>query len=349
MMRAYPIVGLAMLILIFAFVLLFNPLIDLKKLTLLAPLILLFSISFLRTYLHGHISLASLAFSTLQITTVLAIVTVYNLKIENLMRAGFTYVVLAVFFGTLTFENSLGNNRILDLLGIEVSRANSFLFGNFSYSSMLFGILCGWSFILKRKMFGFVFMIILVLLDSRTAILALPLAFLATRLEYKYLGFIIGIFLLPAIMFIVSFIYVDMNILSYRNLIWATILNGYNPPLKELFIGYGYLGQLTSGLSSLYHTYFLDRGAEQSLLMSPHNSLIQGVLDYGIIGYSFVIYLLWRIITISMNHHLLLFCGIYLLLNGGFEIVLMPPNYISLIVLGILINESQNMKSLSRI
>jgi hypothetical protein len=300
---------------------------------------LLFLFAFFRAYLYGSISLASFVVSSIAIFALFIIVILFEVRTVNILQASLVYILIVICLGTLRFESAFGNIRVLEIVNLQVARANSYLFGNFAYSSMLFGILSGWSLIIKRKFHAFVFITILVLLDSRTAILALPIALILARMEWRLFSFLFGIFILPAIMFVISFLYIDLNLLSYRNLIWATIINGYSPSLNELLIGYGYLGQLRSGLSELYGVYFVDRGSYQSLLMSPHNSLIQGLLDYGIFGYLVILSFVWKLFFNLSTNRLILFGGIYLLLSGGFEIVLMPPNFVSLLLLCVMVNE----------
>lgn len=316
-----------------------------RGLELLGTLIALYSLGYLQSYFSSAISISSLVIGVSQLLLIALLVVSLDLRFKNFITGTLFYLVLIVLTGNFTLDQNLGMNRILSTVGLSIPRGVSALFGNFSYSSMLFGSLGGISFYYKRYFSGFVFIVLLVLLDSRTAILSLPLALLITRKRLVNAAVFSGLLAIPLLLFFISFRNLEANILSYRNFIWASVITNYDPSVSTFLVGYGYLGQYSSGLSENYSQYFMDRGSEQALVMSTHNSLIQALLDYGILG------LVFLIVSISSSMHrakhipYLLFPLAYLVISSGLEIVFIMPNLVSLVILFVSINE---MKCISK-
>lgn len=64
--------------------------------------------------------------------------------------------------------------------------------------------------------------------------------------------------------------------------VWEAVLSFLSDFRLEHFFGYGSYGQATSGVSLGYSTFF--RGSDDLLTVSPHNMLLQSILDTGYIG-----------------------------------------------------------------
>jgi hypothetical protein len=341
---AFPVLALILSSLLVSLALLQRPFMLRQIFSWIMPVILLFSLAYLRAWHNGAISVASALISIVQLWLIFMVILFCKIKYFDMIFAGLIYIGFMLVLGTIHFDADLGNNRILELINIDISRMNSVLLGNFAYSSLFFGIMCGSSFITKRYLLTIIYLILLFLLDSRTAILALPLSLYFSTYAHGKFGYFVGLFILPLLMFYLSLEYGDLNLLSYRNLIWAAVVNSYDPSLFNSLFGYGYLGHFSSGVSRAYNFYFLDRGLYQSLVMSPHNSLIQAVLDYGWLGFMYLLFKISRLSSRVPNNKLLLFSLMYMTVNSGFEIVFVPPNMISMIVLGLMLNEWYSRK-----
>jgi len=69
---------------------------------------------------------------------------------------------------------------------------------------------------------------------------------------------------------------------SSRSVVWEAVLSFLASFRLEHLFGYGSYGQVTSGVSLSYSSVF--RGFDDPLLASPHNLLLQSILDTGYVG-----------------------------------------------------------------
>ena len=272
--------------------------------------------------------------------------------------------LLAVAFGLrgpLILEN-VGQNKMLSVIGLSYSRIAFPLAGGLNNA----GVMAGLTFIsgvamarnpegLMLRLVGLIVAFLglagVILVDSRAALatallvgLLLPVVvaskFLSRRL---YLLPIIAL-AAPVLILGAYYLYRDSELASFlmregnfaqrlgalsgRDVVWSSAFDILAKPIPIQVIGYGALGQYTSGASAGYAWVFLEsRGFSAHSL---HNAILQVIFDTGYIG-AIVWMTFWIFLTTSLGK--LLAAGrrglevtfpsgvvIYLMVAGIFEI-----------------------------
>lgn len=270
-------------------------------------LIVLFSISLLRSFMSGVMPFTTFLYVLLVLLLTLIMVKVDVQKKgfwEAIIYASLIIIILNILLYSIditseAFKHKRTNEvRILAYVGIFVQRVNFFLFNNFAYYSMLvcLTVIGFWHVIkvkLKWKIVYTIFsMTALLLLDARGPFLSLILILIFRNRLYKISSK--TVYALLATVIIVPFIYSlisayfglgdeeNLELASSRDVIWGIFLQNYSPGIGEFLFGYGYLGQYISGISKHYEFLFEEwsNGAQISL----HNSYLQYIVDIGISG-----------------------------------------------------------------
>jgi len=280
-------------------------------------LIVLFAIAVFRSYVGHTISASSFIYYLALMILMTSLLKIDVQKkifwegfLGSIMLILFINVGLSFFGMTNNYFRPIftGNIRLLEYFGIGLKRHGYFIFNNFSYYSMLLSILIiGISSIIEINRIVKYFTLVLsfsslIILDDRTAVFALLIILLAKpfikRVAPKYFLYIfISIIILPFIYYLIVINQGSINnentaVLSSRNLIWVQFFVNYRPSFAKFLIGYGFLGQTLSNISSSYAYLFGNRGTNQAFIMSLHNSYLQYLIDVGILG----LFILYRII-----------------------------------------------------
>ena len=270
-------------------------------------LVLVFFVGYLSSVIKGAISL-----NTSFILALYLILIWTNIKIDSrhnpkLFESYVNGIVLIIIVNIILFFVGISSSlllkkypempvRLVQSVGLNLNRFNFLIFSNFAYTSMLYCIPL--IFFRKRSknllnvFVFFITVISLIFLDARGPFLAAIFVFMFGRLFYnlslsKQFFLISGIAIIP---FIVYGIIISLNIneleilslLSRRHEIWYLTISNYSPNLFELIFGYGYIGQYSSGISELYSNIFTGWGNQDQI--SVHNSYLQILLDYGLLG-----------------------------------------------------------------
>jgi hypothetical protein len=268
-----------------------------------------------------------------------------------------SFINIILFFlgiGSTYFQTKYSESeiRILKYLNLIILKKPFFIFMNFSYYSMLIGFFLVLtienSFKIYKNHFYRLFSIIilsisLLLLDSRSVIFSIIIIvffkyflininiFLKTTLV---IALILGPFFLVGLLF-----YLDLDanattkFLSRREVLWGIFFNYYDPNIFHLIFGYGYVGQYSSGLSLYYEDLFLDKG--NSGQISFHNTYIQLFVDIGVIGFSFFILSIRKLLNIFSETKILtpLYLGLlFILITAITELTIQLNNIICLMM-----------------
>lgn len=132
------------------------------------------------------------------------------------------------------------------------------------------------------------------------------------------------------------------NLLSNRTVIWSKVVGGLSNFQPIHLIGYGFRGQITSGISAQYACLFASH--IDSLMATSHNIWLQLILDIGYLG--LLITLIFLILTmIRLQHFLegehqeyfgLMGIVIYIIMIGSLE-ASVSPDFFEIFVLLIFI------------
>ena len=206
---------------------------------------------------------------------------------------------------TIIEKYPMMNSRIFEFLGFQVTRVNFLIFNNFAYYSMFVGLIYILSksdelYEKKTSVFNFIIpLLILSFLDARGPFIAFLFCYIffnkLMKLKIKYHFFlIITIISIPLIINLFFFQFFDLSkeeilfFFSRRDTIWNIFFENYSPNFFSFLFGYGYIGQYTSGISLIYENLFPGWGNYKQI--SLHNSYLQILIDYGMIG--FIIFML---------------------------------------------------------
>jgi hypothetical protein len=153
--------------------------------------------------------------------------------------------------------------------------------------------------------------------DSRSSLLAcllsLSLFYFARTFNLKSIRFLpFAIPLFPILILLFSFFAFESglsanlaregsaDISTGRSIIWAIAFNELSDFKPIHLIGYGSYGQTVSGISYDYMNLFKSWSDSNPELYSVHNAAIQMVFDIGYIGLVLFIYMLYRLLTVSL-------------------------------------------------
>lgn len=270
-------------------------------------LVLVFLIGYLVSFSKGVLSIISF------IVIVFYFVLIWlNIKIDSehnprLFDSYVNSIVLIMIINFILFSIGISSSslinkypemqiRLVQLIGLNLNRFNFLIFSNFAYTSMLYCIPLIVFLKRPKKLLNFFVILLaaisLILLDARGPFLAAICVIIFGRFLYdksinKQLIFISGIAIIP---FITNTILILLNfddtetlsLLSRRDAIWNITISNYSPDLFELIFGFGYIGQYSSGISELYSNLFPGYGNQEQI--SVHNSYLQVLLDYGLLG-----------------------------------------------------------------
>jgi len=334
---------------------------------MLGLLIFLIVLGFIRAYLNELINLSkALMMSVLWIIIYLILkVEFYKYKdnyfILYSLLNGFLFIIFLNFiFYILGFTGvnelyiSFGSAKILSLLGIHTDRI-LFLFANGvnGYGIVLgaglvyiiFSIKSNFN-LIKLSML-FILFISLLLVDTRGAILAVISTSIIILL-YKILRktYVLLAILYPFI-FVLLFYSVELLkslhifdsisrgslILSGREYVWGAFFNNILEFLNEnLILGYGYFGHVTSGVSQYYAHFFTYLNTDKPEFASLHNTLLQVLFDFGLLGVLLIILLLYKMFDFFVRcrqkykfSYLALL--VYFVFAGSTDLVLTPYSY----------------------
>lgn len=192
-----------------------------------------------------------------------------------------------------------------------------------------FGVICGLStllsvvrLIISRSFYSIVLFLIcissLLLSDSRGAIAGFIVSILLLFIFYLFRTNLISriitsvIFLLyPLASYLIYSLSILLigkfsnlsrgnSILSGRDVIWEGIIDFLKSmPIYNIIFGYGYMGQVTSGLSLSYMNLFahLDNLKEETVNL--HSSFFQLFIDMGLIGIAFLLFFIFKLLNLN--------------------------------------------------
>jgi hypothetical protein len=142
--------------------------------------------------------------------------------------------------------------------------------------------------------------------------------------------------------------------LSNRPLIWNTVLDKLQQPSSMHLIGYGFRGQLFSGISDELSCIFLS--FVERRLASAHNLWLQTTLDLGYAG-SLTVFVLTALVILRLStlsirtgdltYKCMLYGILYLTFAGSLEAILSPdymgtyPMYILIAIATVISNGDQ--------
>ncbi|NVK72538.1 MAG: O-antigen ligase family protein [Oceanospirillaceae bacterium] len=270
-------------------------------------LVLVFFFGYLASFIKGVLSINSF------IVMVFYLVLIWvNIKIDSehnpsLFNSYVKSIVMIMIINMILFligisSSSLINKypemqiRLVELIGLNLNRFNFFIFSNFAYTSMLYCIPLIVFQKRSKKLLNLLVILLaaisLILLDARGPFLAAICVIIFGRFLYdksinKQLIFVSVIAIIPLITnTILILLNLDdaeaLSLLSRRDAIWNITISNYSPDLFELIFGFGYIGQYSSGISELYSNLFPGYGNQEQI--SVHNSYLQILLDYGLLG-----------------------------------------------------------------
>ena len=240
--------------------------------------------------------------------------------IENLL---FSLVAIGVFNTGSQYAGSAGKNVMLGAIGLDFEAIR---FGLESGPKQivpilifLFGVSMAWLQSGPSKVFAFfVFLLcpgMIILSDSRTG----AALFLVGLLLFPFLRGLnrLRIFTVLALLPVIPVILItlasivgalpgaqllsrsqDNNIatLSNRQIIWAEIGAEFSQVKPSIVYGYGSAGMEPSGINKRVSRIFED-GWENTGIKSAHNTILQIVIDKGLIGLVVYIVLLWSVLS----------------------------------------------------
>ena len=127
--------------------------------------------------------------------------------------------------------------------------------------------------------------------------------------------------------------YTEVLTLNNRTIIWKYTFLTYvnNVDLLHLFFGYGFGGQFPSGVSSSFAQIFSLRPGDPAYdIMHVHNSTLQILIDYGIVGvtlFAYILFKLFRVFYFNKDYELNILLIIFLLI-GCFGVSSMSFSYV---------------------
>ena len=279
-------------------------------------LIVLYIFAVIRSFFSNAIEFSStiyLLFILLFFTLLVKFDVQKSKFLKSVLTSFFLIVGFNLIFYLLGLEASLfakgvdlHNSRLLEYIGINLQRSRFLIFNNFSYYSMMLGILFIGvnSMLLKRKFLKYSVilsvLISFVILDARGPFFALVIIIVFKSIFYRIgsLGFFLFVFAIAIIPFAYSLISIyfglqsgdNLALVSSRDILWQAFFFNYDPSLIQFVFGYGYLGQYISGISAEYEHLFINWG--NSSQISLHNSYLQYIMDLGIIGVLLLYYII---------------------------------------------------------
>jgi len=326
-------------------------------------LVLVFFIGYLSSAIKGVISIF-----TYFILVFYLILIWINIKIDSGLNYKFFHsyinsIVLIITFNIILFFVGISSSvlinkypemqvRLAQIIGVNLNRFNFFIFSNFAYTSMLYCLPLIFYFKRSNTLLNKTILCLtatsLILLDARGPFLAAIIILLLGRLFYnlslfKQFILISGIIVIP---FITNalLILLDLNnaeaisLLSRRDAIWNIAISNYSPNLYELIFGYGYIGQFSSGISELYSHLFPGYGNQEQI--SVHNSYLQILLDYGLLGWLLLVVTCLKLLKKfkEKNQMVLHMILVFLIVCGVTDLSIQPNNINALITFLIIAN-----------
>jgi len=230
----------------------------------------------------------------------------------------FAILNLLLWFFGFSFESNLelGSSVLLgQLIGKTIPRVTFPLVSGSVNFGLQLGTLLISSFALfkyysKFYVFGFLFSVVLLLMNDSRAVIMSCILILALQYLRKVQMFLLK--LIPLIILLGPFILVgsvyamqyfdlisivsrsssDLETGNSRFLIWLVSLNEFMIPKMEHLLGYGMYGTFTSGASVYWASNFTS--FENPLLTTAHNTFLSTLYDMGYIGVIFLILVLLK-------------------------------------------------------
>jgi O-antigen ligase len=94
----------------------------------------------------------------------------------------------------------------------------------------------------------------------------------------------------------------DVASFSNRDIIYASTIAAFvaQGDIMSMLFGYGSYGQVTSGISDSY-TFLFSNSYSDPYSMHVHNSILQILIDYGVLGISLFVFLVFKLTRLSKN------------------------------------------------
>lgn len=264
----------------------------------------------------------------------------YMKSIVLLVFVNFGFYLLGISSSILIDKYPIMKVRLLEIFGIDSDRFNFLIFSNFAYLSMLYCLplifYLKYFKIKKNYITILVCLFSLILLDARgsffAALLALFIGNKMFRFSMKWQILFISIFLIIPLITNKVLELLELNnaetiaIFSRRDAIWNITIDNYSPSVSEFLFGYGYVGQYTSGISELYSNLFPGYGNQNQI--SVHNSYLQILIDFGIIGLMIFIISILKLIKVfkTSNNVTLYTVVIFFVICGVTDLSIQPNN-----------------------
>tara|TARA_Y100000114_G_scaffold33216_1_gene28658 strand:+ start:62441 stop:63631 length:1191 start_codon:yes stop_codon:yes gene_type:complete len=317
-------------------------------------LCLIFFVSYIRGYLGGSVNIMTFMISLLTLGFSVRML-IDDSRKEGFLRDVFGALAIMVMVNLVFFAigiqgpklNNINlekdtNVRVLELFGVGLNRVKFLFSPNYAYYAMILGLLIIFNeFIEKkyRKLLVVACIISLLLNDARGPVLYLLISFLFSRVRWsrRSMVFYISLFLiipLPIILDFLSNNYLDpeqiSNASSFRSLIWLSFFVNYNPSYFDLFLGYGYVGQMLSEIS-FYYKYLFSTW-ENSDKISLHNAYLQYLVDYGLVGLACLFFLIKQIFLSWQRNKTAVWFLTYIVMLGSTDLTIQPNNMLLLLL-----------------
>jgi len=136
--------------------------------------------------------------------------------------------------------------------------------------------------------------------------------------------------------------YMEVLTLNNRTEIWSHTFSSYidNIDILHLLFGYGYGGQSPSGIAASFtYIFSFSPGGPGYETMHVHNSTLQVLIDYGIVGVALFAHILFRLLiffSLNKNYEVNMLLFVFMLI-GAFGIAPVQFSYFSVFLFSLMV------------